>query len=51
MEVHKRIILSVLLMVERTYINIEAKKLAEMLDAESNNELQKVVDLEIYFLI
>uniref|UniRef100_A0A915PQ38 PCI domain-containing protein n=1 Tax=Setaria digitata TaxID=48799 RepID=A0A915PQ38_9BILA len=41
MEVHKRIILSVLRKVEHTYINIEAKKLAEMFDAEANNELQK----------
>lgn len=45
MEVQKRIILSVLRMVERTYINIEAKKLAKMFDAESNDELQEVVDI------
>ncbi|EFO27625.2 hypothetical protein LOAG_00858 [Loa loa] len=43
-EVHKRIILSVLRMVEHTYINIEAKKLIEMLDADSNNELQKILN-------
>ncbi|OZC10313.1 hypothetical protein X798_02620 [Onchocerca flexuosa] len=44
MEVQKRIILSVLRMVERTYINIEANKLAKMFDAESNDELQKILD-------
>ncbi|VDM13674.1 unnamed protein product [Wuchereria bancrofti] len=44
MEVHKRITLSVLRMIEHTYINIEANKLAKMLDTESNNELQKVVN-------
>ncbi|KAM3725635.1 Aminomethyltransferase [Dirofilaria immitis] len=44
MEVHKRIILSILRMVEHTYVNIEAKKLAEMFDAKSNNELQKILD-------
>lgn len=43
MEVRKRTILSVLRLVEHMYINIEVKKLAEMLDVESNNELQKVV--------
>ncbi|EJW85741.1 hypothetical protein WUBG_03345 [Wuchereria bancrofti] len=43
MEVHKRITLSVLRMIEHTYINIEANKLAKMLDTESNNELQKVL--------
>ncbi|KAL3982536.1 COP9 signalosome subunit CSN8 family protein [Acanthocheilonema viteae] len=44
MEVHKRTTLSVLQLVEHTYINIEAKKLAEMLAAESNNELQKILN-------
>uniref|UniRef100_A0A0R3RYW0 CSN8_PSD8_EIF3K domain-containing protein n=1 Tax=Elaeophora elaphi TaxID=1147741 RepID=A0A0R3RYW0_9BILA len=42
MEVHKRTILSVLQLVGNIYINIEAKKLAEMLDAESN-ELEKIL--------
>ncbi|CAG9537707.1 unnamed protein product [Cercopithifilaria johnstoni] len=44
MEIRKRIISSVLRLVEHMYINIEAKKLAEMLDAELNNELQKILN-------
>lgn len=43
-EVQKRTILSVLRLVEHMYINIEAKELAKMLGAESNIELQQVVD-------
>lgn len=44
MVVRKRIIVSVLRMVEHTYINIEAQKLAGMLDVESSSDLLKVVD-------
>lgn len=44
-ELQKRIMLSVLRMVEHTYINIETKKLAEFLDIESDSELQEVCTL------
>ncbi|VDK82440.1 unnamed protein product [Litomosoides sigmodontis] len=43
-EVQKRTILSVLRLVEHMYINIEATELARMLDAESNIELQKILN-------
>ncbi|VDM95964.1 unnamed protein product [Thelazia callipaeda] len=44
MELEKGIMLSILRMVEHVYLNIEAVKLAEMFDAESNDELQKILD-------